>query len=128
MNKSTLIGRLVADPELRYSQSGKAVTSFKLAVRRNFKNAQGEYESDFIPCVAWGNPAELIANSVKKGHRLAVNGRLQVRSYDAQDGTKRWVSEIAVEEFDFLESRTNSSETPSSSYGTEVPVDDSLPF
>lgn len=140
MNNVNLSGRTTAEPSLKYSQAGKAVCSFTLAVKRNYKNAQGEYESDFINCVAFGKTGELIANYVGKGVILPVSGRLQVRTYE-KDGQKHWVTEVILNEFDFPEKRNNES-----SYGREVnvshpeqfftsneergfpPSDDSIPF
>ena len=93
LNRVVLIGRLTKDPELRYSPSGVAVTSFTLAVERNYKNAQGEKETDFIPCVVFRQLAELCANYLAKGKLAALEGRIQVRTYEGQDGQKRWVTE-----------------------------------
>lgn len=103
LNKVVLFGRLTRDPEVRYTQTGKVVTQFALAVDRPFKDADGNKETDFIPVVVWGKIAELVGNSCIKGHRLLVDGRLQIRSYDAKDGTKRWVSEIIANGVEFIE-------------------------
>lgn len=103
MNKVVLLGRLTSDPTVRYTQTGKVVAQFILAVDRPFKDAQGNKETDFIPVVLWGKIAELVGNSCIKGHRLLVDGRLQIRSYDAKDGTKRWVSEIIANGVEFIE-------------------------
>jgi len=81
------------------------VASFTLAVDRRFKNKDGQKEADFINCQAWGKTAEVLGQYTKKGSRIGIVGRLQVRSYDAQDGTKRWVTEVVVEELEFLESK-----------------------
>lgn len=102
MNKAILSGRTTAEPSLKYSQSGKAVCSFTLAVKRAYKNVQGEYETDFINCIAFGKTGELIANYVGKGQILPVVGNLQVRTYE-KDGQKHWLAEVIVEEFDFPE-------------------------
>lgn len=107
MNKVTLLGRLVKDPEVRYAQSGKCVTQFTLAVDRQFKDANGNKETDFIPVVVWNKAAELVGNSCQKGHRLLVDGRLQIRSYDAKDGTKRWVTEIIANSVEFIERKAD---------------------
>lgn len=107
MNKVTLLGRLVKDPEVRYVQSGKCVTQFTLAVDRQFKDANGNKETDFIPVVVWNKAAELVGNSCQKGHRLLVDGRLQIRSYDAKDGTKRWVTEIIANSVEFVERKAD---------------------
>lgn len=103
MNKVVLLGRLTSDPTVRYTQTGKVVAQFILAVDRPFKDAQGNKETDFIPVVLWGKAAELVGNSCQKGHRLLVEGRLQIRSYDAKDGTKRWVTEIIANSVEFIE-------------------------
>ena len=84
MNKVVLMGRLTKDLEVRYTQTGKVVTQFTLAVDRPFKDANGNKETDFIPVVVWGKAAELVGNSCQKGHRLLIDGRLQIRSYDAK--------------------------------------------
>lgn len=103
MNKVVLLGRLTKDPDVKYTQTGKVVCQFTLAVDRPFKDANGNKEADFIPVVLWGKPAELVGNSCQKGHRLLVDGRLQIRSYDAKDGTKRWVTEIIANSVEFIE-------------------------
>lgn len=102
MNKIMLIGRLTKDPELRYTQSGSAVTSFTLAVNRRFQNQNGEREADFINCVAWQKSGEFVANYFKKGQLMALEGRLQVRSYDGNDGQRRWVTEVIAEQIEFV--------------------------
>ena len=89
LNRVVLIGRLATDPELKYTPSGLAVTTFRLAVDRNRTNAQGEKETDFISIVAWKQSAEFAANYLTKGRLVAVDGRLQIRSWVAQDGTRR---------------------------------------
>lgn len=107
MNKVILMGRLTKDPEVRYAQSGKCVAQFTLAVDRQFKDANGNKEADFIPVVVWNKAAELVGNSCQKGHRLLVDGRLQIRSYDAKDGTKRWVTEIIANGVEFIERKAD---------------------
>ena len=97
MNNCCFVGRLCSDPELRYTQSGIANCSFRIAVQRRFKNAQGEYEADFIQCVAWRQTAEFLNRYACRGDMVAVSGSLQTRSYDAQDGSKRYVTEIIVD-------------------------------
>ena len=103
MNKIILIGRLTADPELRYTQSGVAVGRFTLAVDRPFTNQQGERETDFIDVVVWRNQAENCANYLKKGFLAAVEGRLQIRSYETQDGQRRRVAGVVADRVEFLE-------------------------
>lgn len=119
LNRVVLIGRLVSDPSLRYSPSGVAVTNFTLAVDRKFKNAQGEKEVDFIPCVTFKQLAEITANNLSKGKLAAVDGRIQVRTYNDKDGQKRWITEICADDVRFLSPKDNS-------IGHEV--DDEPPF
>lgn len=102
MNKTTLIGRLVRDPELRFTGTGTAVTSLTLAVNRRFKRDGGP-DADFIPIVIWGKQAESTANYMSKGSLMGVAGRIETRSYEAQDGTKRYVTEVIAEEVSFLQ-------------------------
>jgi len=103
LNRVILIGRLVADPELRYTQAGVAVTNFRIAVDRPFSNQQGERETDFFPVVTWRKLAETCAHNLSKGRLVAVEGRLQNRSYQAQDGTTRWVTEVVADNVRFLD-------------------------
>lgn len=103
MNHIVLIGRLTRDPELRYTPNGVAVTHFTLAVDRRFTNQAGEREADFIPIVTWQKLAENCANHLRKGRLVAVEGRLQIRSYEAQDGQRRRVAEVIAGNVQFLE-------------------------
>ena len=106
MNHVSLIGRLTKDPEVRYTQSGTAVCTFTLAVDRKVaKKDSGQPTADFIPIVAWRKLAEIIGNNLVKGRRISVEGRIQVRSYDAQDGSKRYVTEVVADEVEFLDSK-----------------------
>ena len=102
LNRVVLIGRLTKDPELRYTGTGVAVVSFSLAVDRGYKSASGERETDFINIVAWRGLAENCANYLSKGKLAAVDGRLQIRSYDAKDGTKRTAAEVVADDLRFL--------------------------
>lgn len=105
LNVCTLIGRLTKDPELRYTPSGKAVCGFRLAVDRGTRNQQsGEKETDFIDIVVWEKQAETCAQYLTKGRLVAVEGRLQIRQYDAQDGSKRIAAEVVARQVRFLES------------------------
>lgn len=113
MNKVILIGRLTRDPEMRTTPSGVATTSFSIAVQRNYANAQGDREADFINCVAWRKQAENIAKYCTRGSQVAVDGRIQTRNYDAQDGTKRYVTEVIADNVSFLGGRSTSSESSS---------------
>ena len=102
LNRIVLIGRLTKDPELRYTPNGKPVVTFTLAVDRQFRNQQGEKETDFINIVVWGTQAENCANFLSRGKMAAVDGRLQIRSFDGQDSQKRWVTEIVADNVRFL--------------------------
>ena len=104
-NKVFLIGRLVKDPEIRYTQSGKAVASFTLAIDRPFKDENGNKATDFIPIVAWGKTAQLCSDYLNKGRQVAIFGRIQTRNYTADDGTKRYVTEVIAEEVEFIGNR-----------------------
>lgn len=134
LNKVVLIGRLTKDPDLKYTQSGIAVARFNLAVDRGFKGQDGEKQTDFIPITVWRGAAENCAKYLAKGRLVAVAGRIQTGSYDAQDGTKRYTTDVVADEVRFLEwGPTNEHETRSAgdddipgfgSYGG----DDELPF
>jgi single-strand DNA-binding protein len=102
VNKAVLIGNLTRDPELRTGSSGVPVCTFTLAINRRFANKQGVREADFIPIVAFRQKAELCARYLTKGRKVAVEGSIQTRTYDAQDGTKRYVTEIVADEVEFL--------------------------
>lgn len=106
INRVVLIGRLTRDVELRYTNSGAAVASFTVAVNRQFTNAQGEREADFISCVIWRKAAENFANFTRKGSLVGVEGRLQSRSYENQQGQRVYVTEVVVDNFSLLESRS----------------------
>jgi single-strand DNA-binding protein len=108
MNRVVLVGRLTKDPELRYTPGGAAVASFTLAVNRNFTNQQGERETDFINCVVWRRPAENVANFLKKGSLAGVDGRIQTRNYEGQDGKRVYVTEVLAESVQFLEPKGSS--------------------
>jgi len=110
-NRIILIGRLTRDPELRYVPSGAPVASFTLAVDRPFKDQQGNRETDFIDIVAWRKLAEQVSQYMSKGRMVAVEGRLQIRSYETQDGQKRKVAEVVADGIRFLDrSRASASE------------------
>lgn len=132
MNKVCLLGRLTRDPEVKNTQSGKAVANFTLAVDRRFKNADGQKEADFIPIVVWDKTAESVGKFTSKGSQVSVSGRLQVRSYDAQDGQRRYVTEVVADEVNFLSSPQKQEKPFSPSVKIEEEdlsgVDDSCPF
>lgn len=133
MNKVMLIGRLTKDPELRYTQGGTAVASFTIAVDRRFSK---EKEADFINCVAWQKTAEFISQYFRKGSKIVVEGRLQTRSYEVEDGSRRWATEVVVEQCEFADSKAkneNNSATGASgaleAEAYDVAFDDNvLPF
>src|SRR5574344_492465 len=104
MNKTILIGNLTKDAEISNTTSGVAVSKFTIAVKRDYKNADGEYETDFINCVAWRKLDENVSKYLTKGKKIAVIGSIQTRSYDAQDGSKRYVTEVIAEEIELLSS------------------------
>lgn len=107
LNRVVLTGRLTKDVEVRYTLSGVANVNANIAVARNYKNSNGETESDFFNLVLWRKPAENFANFFGKGSLVGVEGRLQSRSYDDQQGNKRYVTEVVVDNFTFLESRAD---------------------
>ncbi|KRL67262.1 single-stranded DNA-binding protein [Companilactobacillus versmoldensis] len=108
INRVVLVGRLTRDPELRYTANGAAVASFTVAVNRQFTNAQGEREADFVNCVIWRKAAENFSNFTHKGSLVGVDGRVQTRSYENQQGNRVYVTEVVVENFSLLESRAES--------------------
>ena len=132
MNKCILIGNLTKDPELTTTTNGVAVCRFAIAVSRRYSNSDGERETDFLNIVVWRSLGENCHKFLKKGSKVGVVGNIQSRSYDAADGTKRYVTEIVAEEVEFLSTRNND-EGGRSNGGEEVaklqPIDDdSLPF
>ena len=105
INNTTLVGRLTKNLELKHTGSGIAVVSFILAVERNYKNGQGERETDFINCVAWRGTAETISNFAVKGSLLGITGAIQTRTYDNNQGQTVYVTEVVVDNFQMLESK-----------------------
>ena len=144
MNNITLTGNAVKDIELRYTPNGKAVGNGTIAVRRDFKNQQGEYETDFINFVALGGAAETMANYIKKGDKFGINGRLQIRKWEKDNGEKQYFTEVVVNSFDFpykqregqgnthtstnRQTHTKHDSDPFSNGQTIDISDDSLPF
>lgn len=108
MNRVVLVGRLVKDVDLRYTPNGVPVANFTLAVNRTFTNQQGEREADFINCQVWRKPAENAANFLRKGSLAGVDGRIQTRSFEGQDGKRVYVTEIVAESVQFLEPKNSS--------------------
>ena len=133
MNKAIIIGNLTRDPESTTTGSGIQKCSFTVAVQRRFANAQGVREADFIPVVAWRQLADLCSRYLAKGRKVAVEGSIQTRSYDAQDGTKRYVTEVIADSVEFLsgrdEARESGAAAPAPTQGGFTDVDDDeLPF
>ena len=142
MNKVFLIGNVVKKPENRATASGVSFTSFTLAVNRNYKKEDGSKDTDFINCVSWRSLADTIYKYCDKGSRIAIEGRLQTRSYDTQDGNKKYVTEVLAENMEFLNAKKettagntaevteNAAEVdPYESLGREVEITDAdLPF
>ena len=123
LNKIFLMGRLTRDPELRRTQSGTAVTSFSLAVDRDFKGQNGEKETDFIDVVAWRNTAEFVSKYFTKGRMAIVEGRLQIRDYTDRDGNKRRAAEVVADNVYFGDSKRDSADggyAPAPAYGAPV--------
>lgn len=143
MNRTILVGRLTKDPDLRYTPNGVAVANFTVAVNRPFKN-EGEQQADFINCVVWRAPAENLAKYMKKGSQIGVDGRIQTRSFEGQDGKTVYITEVVADSVQFLESKgsnnqtNNQSNNQQSSKANEDPFkgngepidisDDDLPF
>ena len=109
INNVVLTGRLTKEVELKYTQSGTAVGTFTLAVNRQFKNAQGEKETDFVNVVIWKKSAEALANYARKGSLIGITGRIQTRNYENQQGQRVYVTEVVAEGFTFLESKNSQS-------------------
>ena len=125
MNKAILIGRLTRDPELRTTPTGRNVCQFSVAVSRNFTNANGEREADFINCVVWDKQAENLVKYQKKGNQIAVEGRIQTRNYDDKDGKKVYVTEILASNISFLDSKgTGATGNTSFNILPEPPMED----
>ena len=136
MNKVILIGNLTKDPELNTTANGISVCRFTLAISRRFQNARGERETDFINGVVWRAQAENCSKYLRKGGKCAVVGSMQTHSYDAQDGSKRYVTEVIADEVEFISSRNGnfddvdgSASSPKEEVSNLEPIDDdSLPF
>lgn len=151
MNKALLVGRLTRDPELRYTGSNIPVATFTIAINRTFTNQSGEREADYINVVVWRKPAENIKNYLTQGSLVSVEGRIQTRTYDATDGSKRYVTEVVADSVQFLESKSQSrsrgqnnndfdfskeapkttdvNEDPFADFGSNIEIsDDDLPF
>ena len=128
MNKVTIIGRNTRDIELKQLTSGVSVVEFNVAVRRSFKSANGEYESDFFNCVAFGKLAEIISRYVQKGDLIALEGRLQTRNYTNGEGRKIHVTEIIAENVEFLQAKKDEQPAEQPKFEELDPFSNDLPF
>ena len=132
MNRIILLGRLVKDPDVKVTTSGKTVCTFTLAVDRPFQGKNGQREADFINVSTFNKTAELCGNSLKKGHRALVEGRLQIRSYDGKDGQKHYATEVVADRVEFIERKEKSAQKAESEamegFGSEVQFDEEIPF
>ena len=132
INRVVLVGRLTKNPDLRYTQSGSAVASFTVAVERPFTNQNGDRDADFINCVMWRKAAENFANFTHKGSMVAVEGRLQTRSYENQQGVRVYVTEVVVDNFSLLETKAQSEqyrrEHPEETQGQGAPMNNNSSF
>jgi single-strand DNA-binding protein len=144
LNRVVLVGRLTKDPELKYTPNGVAVANFTIAVNRPFSNQQGEKETDFINVVVWKKPAENVANYLKKGSLAGVDGRIQTRNYEGNDGKRVYITEVVAESVQFLEpkgggqqqqqkpqepQKNNFNSDPFANDGQPIVIsDDDLPF
>jgi single-strand DNA-binding protein len=128
VNKAILIGNLGKDPEIRYTQSGKAVTSFSLATSEKWKGQDGQQQESttWHNIVAWGRQAEVLKEYTGKGSKLYIEGRISNRTYDKKDGTKGFTSEVVVQNFQFLDAKKDATEPAQAAPNTEA--DDDLPF
>ena len=127
LNRTILIGRLTKDPELRSTQSGTSVCTFTLAVDRGFTTNDGKKETDFIPVVVWRGQAESCGRYLSKGKLCAVDGRLQIRTYEASDGSKRTIAEVIAETVRFLSPKSESNSMPTFPNEKMAPMDE-IPF
>lgn len=141
MNKVILVGNLAADPEIKTTSGGVSCASFRVAVQRRFANSQGVREADFISCIAWRQTADFVGRYFHKGGKIGIVGTLQTRSYQAQDGTKRYATEVVADEVEFVSPKQDGGQTatasgqPATVGGQQVPMggfveveDDELPF
>ena len=135
INNVTLIGRLTRDAELRYTPNNIATAQFNIACNRNFKNANDEYDADFINCVMWREQAERFCNWTRKGMLVGIVGRIQTRNYENQQGQRVYVTEVVAKNFQVLEKRDNTANQNSMteqmppSFASQMDItDDKLPF
>ncbi len=127
MNRCVILGNLTRDPELKTTTTGKSVCNFTVAVSRRFSSPNGEREADFIPVVVWGKQAENSAKYLRKGSQCSVAGSIQTRSYEAKDGSRRYVTEVVADEVQFLARTAGSGSGSSQNQGNEYGGDQSAP-
>ena len=136
MNKVILVGNMVADPEYQTTASGISLCRFRIAVQRKFKNEKGEYESDFISVVSWRGTADFVSKYLHKGNKVGVTGSLQTRTYDTQDGTKKYVTEVVADEVESYTPKSENENKPKTEASSKQEVmqkfepisEDNLPF
>ena len=128
MNKFICNARLTKDVEVKVTQNNTKIANISVAVRRNYKNAEGAYESDFFNCVAFGNQAEFLEIYFKKGQEILISGHLQNRSWETESGEKRYATDIIIETVDFIGSKQTNNELPKEVEVKEEDDSDSLPF
>lgn len=128
MNQIIITGRITSDPELKYTQGGKAYARMTVAVDRKFKNKQGEKETDFIPVIFWEKAAELAGEYLRKGSKIGVIGELRTGSYEKDDGTKVKTSEVWGSQLEFLESKKKTTQENLEDLGEVVENPDDYPF
>ena len=132
MNSVILLGRLTKEAELHYTPNGKAVSQFTMAVQRNYKNKEGNYDADFINVVMWGKNGELLSSTVMKGQRVLIHGQIQVRSYTNKEGNKRWITEVIANKSDYIENKQKEEGDFEKAFGENktVPInyDEEIPF
>ena len=137
MNKVIVTGNLVKDVELITTESGKSLVKNSIAVRRNYKNASGEYESDFINIIAFGKTADFMANYFQKGSKVGIDGKIQTGSYTDKDGNKKYTTDVVVENIEFMESKKQDGQAPEdvkpkeendpfADFGSTVSIDDNF--
>jgi single-strand DNA-binding protein len=128
MNKCIIIGRLTKEPEVKTTSSSISVCKFTVAVDRKFKDANGERQADFINCVAWRQTANFISSYFHKGSKIAIVGIIQTRTYDDQNGQRQFVTEVVVDEAEFVESKANNAPTKPNNYDSRLDDNDDLGY
>ncbi|MGM9901105.1 MAG: single-stranded DNA-binding protein [Latilactobacillus sakei] len=128
INRVVLVGRLTRDVDLRYTQSGNAVGQFNIAVNRQFTNANGDREADFINCIIWRKSAENLSNFTHKGSQIGIDGRLQTRNYENKEGQRVYVTEVVVDNFSLLDSKASGKQSANHTQNKTQQNNQSDPF